>query len=67
MRNGCIPGEKMGAGGYVLQVAADRADVSPRTHGVPSLSIGTPSAYMVVCLDMSVDQDVDVVFSEYIL
>jgi len=28
---------------------------------------GTPSAYMVVCLDMSVDPDVDVVFSEYIL
>ena len=24
-------------------------------------------AYMVVCLDMSVDQDVDIVFSEYIL
>lgn len=28
---------------------------------------GTPSAYMVVCLEMSVDPDVDVVFSEYIL
>ena len=28
---------------------------------------GTPSAYMVVCMDMSVDQDVDIVFSEYIL
>ena len=24
-------------------------------------------AYMVVCLDMSVDQDVDIVFSEYIM
>ena len=28
---------------------------------------GTPSAYMVVCLEASVDRDVDVVFSEYIL
>ena len=28
---------------------------------------GTPSAYMVVCLEMSVDADADVVFSEYIL
>ncbi|GAX81959.1 hypothetical protein CEUSTIGMA_g9387.t1 [Chlamydomonas eustigma] len=28
---------------------------------------GTLSAYMAVCLDMSVDQDVDIVFSEYVL
>ena len=33
------------------------------SHYHPSLN----QAYMVVCLDMSIDQDVDIVFSEYIL
>ena len=32
-----------------------------------SISMHDFQAYMVVCLDMSVDQDVDIVFSEYIL
>jgi hypothetical protein len=28
---------------------------------------GTPSAYMTLCMEYSVDKDVDVVFSEYIV
>ncbi len=32
----------------------------------PSLDLtGTPSSYMIMCLEMSADADVDILFSEY--
>ncbi len=32
-----------------------------------STHAGTPSTYMIMCLELSVDEDVDIVFTEYVL
>ncbi len=62
LRNGCIPGTPSVSWDFgVVSLMNQVGWVTNQTN-----AFGL-QAYMVVCLDMAMDQDVDVAFAEYLL